>query len=96
MVLWDIWPSIVFSERLVHSLDSPFTTCVWTITAGICVASKCEFLEGREGPLCFTISAVPPYCLQSLLADENTGLVETDSANSTGMRAGCPASHGST
>lgn len=66
MVLWDIWPSIVFSQHLVHSSDSPFTTCVWTITAGICVASKCEFLEGREGSLRFTISAVPPYCLQSL------------------------------
>lgn len=40
----------------------------WTITTGHCVASKHEFLVGREWlSLCSTISPVTPYCLQSLI-----------------------------
>lgn len=56
-------------------------------------ASKYEFLEGREWRLCSNISPVPPYCA---LRDENTGLVEAGSADSTGMSTGCPASHENT
>lgn len=69
MVLWALWPSTVLSEHLAHSSDSAFTTCPWAITTGICVASKREFLVGREMALCVLPSVLLLLTIHSLSFD---------------------------
>lgn len=64
MGLWDIRPSIVLPEHLVHSSDCAFTTCAWAVTMGICVANKHGLLVGRDSSLCALPSAplLLPVC----------------------------------